>query len=159
MAIIAVLALVVVPNFMSESSKARSSTEITPMFTELANREQQHKQEFGAYLVAAKCPSTPVKSKQDVSSCLAAATPWTTLRVVPHSMMLACTYEIKVGLKGVDPTSSVPTWAQPNAHIATNPAEGWFVILGECNADGDSVKAQFFTSSWDTQILSKDPAE
>ena len=37
-AIIAVLAAVVVPSFTRESRKAKSSTEVTPMLTELSNR-------------------------------------------------------------------------------------------------------------------------
>jgi len=153
-AIIAVLALVVVPSFMRESRKTKSQTEVQPMFTELANREQQYKQENGSYLAAAACPTTPSKSLQDISSCTAASTPWNTLRVVPHEMKLRCRYTVTIGAAGSTPAA--PAFVSP---VPTSQAESWFFLLAECDANGNGTYAQFFQSSWDARIQSSNEAE
>ena len=157
-AIVAILGLVVVPTFMGEGRKAKSSTEVSAMLAELANRELQYKQENGVFLVAAACPTTPNKSEQDISGCLASGQPWANLRVQPHAMKLRCSYQIVIGAKDVLPLASgAPTWAQ-NIPTAAQ-AESWFFILAKCDADGDGTYAQFFSASWDTRIQKKDPSE
>ena len=161
-AIVAVLALVVVPQFMGEGRKVKSSTEVSPMFAELSNKEQQYKAENAVFYTAAACPTTPNKSEQDITSCLASGQPWATLRVQPHSMKLRCSYQIEIGSAATNPTAQItvvtgsPTFVR---NIPTSQAESWFFIVAKCDGDGDGRYAQFFTASWDTRIQQKDPSE
>lgn len=163
-AIVAILGLVVVPTFMGEGRKAKSSTEVTPMLAELANREHQYKQENAVFLPAAACPATPSKTEQDVSGCLASGQPWASLRVQPHAMKLRCSYQIGIGTASTNPATSITaatgtaTFPNPTTIPATQ-AESWFFILAKCDADGDGQYAQFFSASWDTRIQKKDPGE
>jgi hypothetical protein len=124
------------------------------MLTELATKEQQYKQETSSFLDAAACPATPSKTEQDITTtCLAAATAWTTMRVQPHAMKLRCRYTIKTGAAATNPSTTAPlsaaTWV---TNVPTSQAESWFYILAECDANGNGTYAQFFQSSWDTRI-------
>ena len=85
-AIIAVLAIVVVPSFMKESKRSKAKSEVHPMVTELSTREEQYKIESNAYLPATACPPTSVAAGTDMTALACATTagqPWVLLRVQP----------------------------------------------------------------------------
>ena len=148
-AVIAILALIVVPTFFKESRKTKSASEVTPMMAELAVREEQYKSDNGAYLAAATCPATTTAAGTAASSCITAGTPgseWYQLRVNPVESLLRCTYEVVVG--NTSGTSVV-------AFGFTSPAFNWFYVLATCDMDGDSTKdATYFMSSVDSKMQS-----
>src|SRR5688500_9910889 len=110
-AVIGVLAIVVIPSFLKEAKRATYKTEATPMFTELANREDQYKMENGAYLDAPACPSRASTTGTDsITACLGAGTPWTLLRVQPGEKTLRCSYTVTTGVAADDPIALLPTW-------------------------------------------------
>lgn len=144
-AIIAVLAAIVIPNFMTQSKKSKAMSEVGAMFGELAVREEQYKLENGTYLEAAGCPSgTPSSTKRAVSACLAAATPWDTLRIHTPSTDVYCTYELTTN------TSSSTT--APTGITFTAPSTSWFFVVATCDMDSNGTTSTYFASSVDSAI-------
>ncbi|MGE0549020.1 MAG: type IV pilin protein [Kofleriaceae bacterium] len=144
-AIIAVLAAVVVPQFTGESRKSKANTEITAMFGELSVRQEQYRVENGVYLATAACPATPSASLQDVSSCLAAGTDWTKLRLRLPNDKLRCSYVTTVG--------TAAGTNNPSGFTFTSPASAWFYIIATCNMDGQSgTNSTYFISSTSSAI-------
>ena len=145
-AMISVLAAIALPSFLREGRRAKADTEVSPMFAELAIREEQRKMETGAYLAAAACPATPSKTPQAIASCTATGAPWNTLHVNPPVSRLRCSYQIVTGLAGDSVTN-------PAGFTFSAPPMAWFYILATCDIDGSSaVNSTFFTSSVDTTI-------
>jgi Tfp pilus assembly protein PilE len=154
-AVIAVLAIIVVPMFIGETKKAKGKSEISPMFAELAHREDQYKMENGAYLDAPACPTSASNAGTDVvTGCLGSGTPWTLLRVQPSETKLKCSYTVTVGLAADDPIAVLPTWVAslPSANAVTAPslATSWYFIEAVC------PDHKYFQPSWDTKIRSED---
>jgi prepilin-type N-terminal cleavage/methylation domain-containing protein len=146
-AIIAVLAIVVVPTFMGESTRTKAKSEVSPMFAELATRQDQYKLEQGSYLSTSACPATANSKPQDItSSCLAAGSEWNTLRIQPHETKLSCSYTITAGVPGDDPLGVAPGWVTG----LMTPATSWYFIVATCPA------TEYFQASWDTRLRSKD---
>ncbi len=143
-AVIAILAIVVVPTFFRESAKTKAISEVAPMFAELSIREEQYKVEAGVYLDAAECPTVTSSAGVAASTCTAAAD-WVTLRINPPEATLRCKYQIVTGI-GVGTNN-------PSGFVFTSPAANWFYILATCDMDNSgTVNATFFTSSVDTAI-------
>ncbi|MGE0395767.1 MAG: type II secretion system protein [Kofleriaceae bacterium] len=142
-AIIAILAAIVVPQFTRETRKSKASTEVGAMFGELAVRQDQYKLENGAYLTTAACPSAPVTAGQDASSCLTSE--WSALRVRLPQEKLACSYEMVAGVgTGTD---------NPSGFTFASPAGSWFYIIATCDGDNRSAtNAKFFTSSTSSEL-------
>lgn len=146
-AIIAILALIVVPTFVREGRKTKGGTEVTAMFAELRTKEDAYKSENSVYFAAAQCPSSVSTSKYDfVSVCKTTGSAWETLRVQPTESKLLCAYKIDIGAAGVNPVP--PT----GCTLPTNPAEGWFMITATCELDGQTGNSQYVTSSLDSSI-------
>ena len=147
-AVIAILALIVVPQFFKESRKTKSASEVTPMMAELAVREEQYKSDKGVYLTAAACPATTTAAGTAASSCITAGTPgseWYQLRVNPVESTLRCSYEV---VSGDTAGTSVAAFS------FTSPGFNWFYVLATCDMDGDTTKdAQYFMSSVDSKVL------
>ena len=145
-AIIAVLAIVVIPSFIKESRRAGYTSEVHPMFAEMSTREDQYKTEIGSYTSAAACPPTASESGTAMSgaSCLAN---WTALRIQYPQSTLKCSYVITAGASSVNPITTMPTWAQA---FYTQPAVGWFYIVATCPQN------EFVQASWDSKIRSED---
>lgn len=147
-AVIAILALIVVPQFFKESRKTKSASEVTPMMAELAVREEQYKSDNGVYLAAATCPATTTAAGTAAASCIVAGSPgseWYQLRVNPVESLLRCTYDVVVG------TTSGTSVA---AFSFTSPPFNWFYVLATCDMDGDATKdATYFMSSVDSKVL------
>ncbi|HEY5924914.1 MAG TPA: prepilin-type N-terminal cleavage/methylation domain-containing protein [Kofleriaceae bacterium] len=145
-AIIAVLALIVIPSFIKETKRAGYKSEVHPMFAELGTREDQYKVEKGVYLAAAACPPTANAQGTDMTSA-ACLSNWTDLRVQPAESKLKCSYVVTAGVPGDDPVAVAPTWVQSQI---TAPAVGWFFIVATCPDN------EYFTASWDSKIRSED---
>src|SRR5262245_33474317 len=98
-ALIAVLASVAVPVFMSEEREANADAEVTAMFTELALKEQEYKLENGVYYStgaseSATFPATPTKNAQSLSPQPAT---WSTLKVIAPQATAKCGYVVIAG--------------------------------------------------------------
>jgi type II secretory pathway pseudopilin PulG len=142
-AIIALLAAVVVPQFTRETRKSKASTEVAAMFGELTVRQEQYKLENGEYLTTAACPSAPVTAGQDATSCL--STVWSVLRVHLPQDKLACSYEMVAGV-GAGTNN-------PSGFTFTSPGGGWFYVIATCDGDNQSAtNAKFFTSSASAEL-------
>ncbi len=145
-AVIAILALVVVPQFFKESRKTKSASEIHPMFAEISIREEQYKVDNGAYLTAPTCPASPSSTGVAASTC---AADWATLRINPPESTVRCSYEITVG--------TTAGTNNPGGFNFTSPAFDWYYILATCDMDGNSARdSTYFTSSMDSQIQKLD---
>ena len=146
--IIAILAAIAVPTFMKETRKSKSSSEVGPVFAELAVREEQYKLENGSYLDASTgCPAIAGISStaQDATTCIATGQPWNTLRVRLPEQNLYCSYAVTTG-------SGTGT-NNPNAFTFTSPAGPWFYVLATCEMDGNTAThATYFTSSVDSTV-------
>jgi len=148
-AIIAVLAAVVVPSFIKEGNRGKyKAAEVMPMFAELGTREDAHKVEAGSYLAAPAFPTAANSSGTDVTTM---STEWITMRVLPSSGKLMCSYIVGVGAGGVAPTANAawPAWLT-DATVAITPGVGWYFIKATCPSN------EYFTASWDSKIRSED---
>ena len=151
-AIIAVLAAVVIPSFFKESARSKAKSEVHPMFAELATRQDQYKVEHNAYLDMAACPASASTSGTVMASAACAITegaPWLDLRVQAPQSKLTCSYTVKTGDAGADPTAT-GEWASWATGPVSALALGWYFIKAEC------PETEYLTASWDTKIQSKD---
>ena len=150
-AVIAVLAIVVVPSFIKESNRGKAKSEVHPMFAELGTRLDQFKSESnaGTYMSAAACPATASKQGTDVMTSPCAD--WTDLRVQPPQSKLTCSYVVRHGLPTDDALadSELPAWAKTNPQLFA-PATGWYFIHATC------PETEYFKASWEDKIRSKD---
>ena len=143
-AVIAILAIVVVPTFFRESRKTKGATEVTPMFAEISIKQEQYKVENGLYLDTTECPTATSPAGLPASTCTAAVD-WVALRINPPEAVIRCKYDVEVGT-GVGVVN-------PNGFVFTAPAANWFYILATCDMDGSGPPdATYFTSSVDTAI-------
>jgi prepilin-type N-terminal cleavage/methylation domain-containing protein len=149
-AIIAVLAIVVIPSFLKESKRAKSKSEVHPMFTELSTREEQYKNESNAYLDAPACPPSSGNPGTDMRSEACANTagqPWALLRVQSPQSFLTCSYVVTKGAGGALPSTNWPAWATAPTSA---PATSWYFMVATC------PDTEYLWSSWDTKLKSKD---
>lgn len=143
-AVIAALAVVVIPSFFRETRKTKSTTEVAPMFSELGVREEQYKVETGSYLSTAQCPSTSSPTGVAASTCTA-ATDWTALRINPPESTLRCMYTVTAG-------SGTGT-NNPSGFTFTSPANSWYYMIAVCDTNPDvTTDATYFASSVDPAI-------
>jgi prepilin-type N-terminal cleavage/methylation domain-containing protein len=151
-AIIAVLAIVVIPTFMKESRRASYKSEVHPMFAELGSRQDAIKVEDNEYKPAAACPPTANEQGTDITTAACATTgDWVELRVQAPQSKLKCSYTVAAGAATDSPTAATgvvfPTWiTDAPASLAT----GWYWIKAECPTN------EYFTASWDSKIRSQD---
>ena len=145
-AVIAILAMLVVPTWMGESNKSKARSEVSAVFAELVSKEHQYKMDNPTYLTAATCPTgTPSNQSQVATPCVAAGGAWAPMRVILPETSLYCTYTITTG-------TAAETPAPPAGFTMTQPAVGWFFIVATCNFAGGATNALYFTSSVDTNI-------
>jgi prepilin-type N-terminal cleavage/methylation domain-containing protein len=142
-AVIAILALIVVPQFFKEGRKTKSASEIAPMFAELSIREEQYKVDNTGYLTTITCPATPSSQGNLASGCTSQAD-WVSLKVAPSETKLFCSYTVTAGA-GSGTNVAAFSWNSPTG--------SWYYIVATCDMDGDSTKdSTYFTSSSDTAI-------
>ena len=166
-AIVAILAAVVVPSFMSAGTKAKARTETSAMFSEIAAKEAQFYAEnnkyMGLYSAAnyvgtSTCPSAiPSANYVFTTSCNVASSAWQSLRIVPSESSVRCQYNLTAGLTG---TTFTPPTGFKNSQGALNTVEptlasSWFYIHAKCDHSGNSGYAEYYTSSVDRKVQSK----
>jgi prepilin-type N-terminal cleavage/methylation domain-containing protein len=147
-AVIAVLAVIVLPAWAKESQKAKADSEINAMTTEIATKLEQYKSEHsGTYLAAAQCPAATTPSGADWNTSCATTTGWTTLHVAAPESTMYCTYQVVVGAAGSTPSP-------PSGFTMSTPAGAWYYIVATCDMDNRSTttSATFFRSSIDTKL-------
>ena len=151
-AIIAILAIVVVPTFIGEAKKVSAKSEVTAWFAELAAKQDRYKNEEGSYLDFTCAHGALTNQTQNVP-CTSAAE-FTALGIIPPSSKSRCNYAVVTGAAGANPTSAfqpdgVTTFSVPT----TNPAVGWYVIQAKCNMDNDTgAYSYYITSSLDQTL-------
>ncbi|HUS32903.1 MAG TPA: type II secretion system protein [Kofleriaceae bacterium] len=157
-AIIAVLAIIVVPTFVGEARKAKGQAEVNAMFTAISTKQETYKNEFNSYLALPMCPTTgPSVAGANIGKmivdgdCDAA---WVTARVAAPESKMHCAYTVVVGAKGT--TLTPPTGFKNSQGVAAAEptlASGWWYATAECDEDGQGgTNAMYYESSVDTNI-------
>ena len=150
-AIIAVLALIAVPAFFSQSRKSKASSETASMFAELSTKEEQYKIDaaLGVYLSATAWPASPSAQLQNILPLPAA---WSTLHITPPETRVYCSYAITTGPQATAPSAPAPFHMASDGTDPT-PIASWYFIVATCDMDGSpTVNSRYFISSMDTRI-------
>lgn len=168
-AILAILAAVVIPNFMRESTKAKGRSETTAMFAEIAQKQERFKLEQNKYMGDASdslyegsttCPaSAPTADYNFQTSCLATSgTAWTILAIDPTSSSLRCQYTVEAGASG---TTLTPPSGFKNSKDELDTAEpplagAWWAIHAVCDESGNGgTNAEYYQNSVNRKIQVK----
>lgn len=156
-AIIAVLAIIVVPTFVGEAKKVSAKSEVTAMFAELAAKEDRYKNENGAYRELACLHATLTNQSQAVPCTT--DTDYLALGILAPTANIRCSYTVVVGNAGTAPTAAyqpdgITTFTSIVPSIVPpSPAVGWYVIQAKCNMDNDSgAYSYYLTSSLDQTL-------
>jgi prepilin-type N-terminal cleavage/methylation domain-containing protein len=145
-AVIAILAAVVIPSFMTDSAKSKARSETSAVFAEFSSKEEQYHSDYGTYRASSTtCPSTPSGTAQSIATCLTNAD-WLALRIASPSNTLACTYAVTTGAAGVNPNPPSPFV------LATSPASTWYYIFATCNFKNSATNSTYLTSNLDSKI-------
>jgi type IV pilus assembly protein PilA len=151
-AVIAVLAAVAVPQFMSSKNEGQEESEVSGMFTALSIAEAQYKLENGVYFStggseSATFPATPSNTPQNVSGAPAT---WTTLKVTAPFSTVVCGYVVIAGA-----ANQAPGAIASSKFGFAAPKQPYFYVLARCNLDRNSgVDAYYFESSVSATIKS-----
>lgn len=147
-AVVAILAVVVVPMFTGEAKKVKAKTEASAMIAELASKQERYKNENNTYLAVPECPTPVNASKKPLTICQSGME-WPALGIVPPEQTLRCSYEVTIGPSTASPT--VPagaTYALPPGPIATS----WYMVHARCDMDNDGTLSHYISSSFDASI-------
>ena len=143
-AVIAILAAVVIPQFMGSSRKVKAESEVNPLFTEISFRQEQWRGENGSYRALVECPTVTTPTGVASTTCTASAE-WALLRINAPINTLRCKYETWTG--------STTGTTNPGGFVWTSPAVNWYYTIATCNSDGVSgTDSTFFMASSDTKI-------
>ncbi len=162
--ILAVLAAVVIPSFMKESSRAKGRSETTAMFAEIGQKQDQFKMEQGKYMGditdslyegTTTCPaSVPSADYNFATSCMTSGSAWSAIRIDPSSSSLRCQYTIAAGASGT--TLTPPTgFKNSQGAAAAEPAlaGAWWYVHAICDESGNGgTNAQYYKSSVDPKL-------
>ena len=144
-AIVAVLAVIVIPAWTKQSQQAKADTEVNAMMTEIASKQELYKTEHnGVYLdISTACPSATTPSGSDWNGTCASTTGWSTLHVAAPETTMYCTYQTRYN-------QAAPSGFSLPASIVAP----YFWILATCDMDNNTgnTSAQFFRSSADTKM-------
>lgn len=151
-AVIAILAIVVVPQFFKESSKTKSGSEVAAFFAEIATKQEQYRSDTGGYLTMDACPGTvPSAAGVDAQTACGGSAQWTTVNVHPPTSTMRCQYRVEAGATGDSPTAVPPEFSTQFTAPTTQP---WFYVVAICDGDNSSTtNAMYFTSSIDSATL------
>ena len=144
-ALIAVLAAIAIPNFVSQTAKTKGDAEVNAMFAELRMAEERYRAENGAYLATTSAettlyPSTPSPNERDMLTSL--PTQWRALKY-RGAEKARCSYGIMAGPGGGGTIGS-----RAASFGFTTPTIDWFYILARCDLDNNSsVDSYYFTDS------------
>lgn len=148
-AVIAILAIVVIPQFFKESSKTKSTSEVAAFFAELSIKQEQYRSDTGNYMDMVACPGTVPSSSGVDSSVCGTSAEWVTVNAFPPASKMRCQYEVVAGIIG-EAETGVPagiTFTAPT----TLP---WYFMVAICDGDNSStVNATYFASSIDSTII------
>lgn len=169
--IIAILAAIVVPTWISEARKGKYDPEVRAMFTEIAAKEEAYRADLGKglYVGTASCPTAgPVPAGEDLTqdTCVTGDTNgWVLLRIQPTDSQIRCSYQVTIGCAGAATTNcpatdqfgTAITVAAPTPPFGTAPPATfvgpYYYILATCDMDASGgTNAEFLTESWDTSI-------
>jgi len=154
-AVIAVLASVAIPQFMSDEREATADAEVSAMFSALAIAEQEYKLENGVYLSTganegATWPAVPGTKPLALAPYPAT---WNSLKVAPPSDTARCGYVVIAGAANAAPGATAS-----GTFGFTAPSQAYFYILAHCNLDGSGSKdGYYFQSSINATIKSVNP--
>jgi prepilin-type N-terminal cleavage/methylation domain-containing protein len=159
-AIIAVLAIIVVPQFTKEAHKTKGKTEVSAMFAQLQTKEETWKNEAGSYLPAVgttlTCDSAPRPAGYNfTTTCVTSGSDWEKLRIAPPEQKMYCAYTIETGSKTT--TLTPPLTFKNSAGVAATAepalASSWYYMMAECDEDGQGgTNATYYASSVDPTI-------
>ena len=156
-AVVAILAAIALPSFFGEARKAKASSEVQPMFSDLSVRLEQYVQEHGRYPATigegTLHPAGPPAATARPINPLPTA--WQDIKVrVTGNDRVYCGYTWVTGLAG-DGANVGP---EATARFAfTAPAINWYYLLAKCDMDGDpSAFSWYFASSVDPVIRKVD---
>jgi prepilin-type N-terminal cleavage/methylation domain-containing protein len=142
-AVIAILAVVALPSFFSESRKTKAFAEVQPMFNDLRVRLEQFLQESGRY---------PASIGE--ATLHPAGTPTASPR--PINPLSPAWQAAKIRISGIDEVYCGYTWVTGLAGDASNvgpeaalfkfpiPSTDWYYLLAKCDMDGDSSTFSFY---------------
>lgn len=162
LAVIAILAVIVMPSFSRESRKTKAFSEVQPMFNDLRVRLEQYLQENGKYPPTigegTLHPAGPLNTTQQVLNPLPQA--WLDIKVrISGTDQVYCGYTWVTGLANdsanIGPIAKASSTTTPPVGFgfATAPATDWYYLLAQCNMDGDpAVFSYYFSSSTDQRI-------
>jgi len=143
-AVIAILAIVVIPQFTGSSRKVKAESEVTPMFAEISIRQEQWRSENGSYAALAECPTTTTPTGVAATTC-SGSTEWTALRINPPVNTLRCKYQVVTGTGTGTTNPNLFTWSSPPAN--------WYYLLATCDSDGvTGTDSTYFVASSDAKI-------
>lgn len=145
-AIVAVLALIAIPMFTSESRKGKAKTEVGPMFAEISAKEESYKVDNGAYLTLNTCPTLTHTAPTDATGCLTDTT-WAAARIALPNSKLLCKYAVTQGAANTAVTG-VPAGFTFNPTTSPSPVS-WYWILATCDMNGDGTTSTYFQGSGD----------
>jgi prepilin-type N-terminal cleavage/methylation domain-containing protein len=158
-AIVAILAVVVVPTFLKSANKTKGKTEVTAMFAEIAMKEEAYKSESptNTYLAAAKCHTGGAQKTayNFQTTCITTGSAWETLRIQPPESSMYCAYQVFVGTK-TDPLLPPGTFKNSRGSAGTaepSLSSGWWYVVADCDEDSHGgTNAKYYMSSLD-QVL------
>jgi prepilin-type N-terminal cleavage/methylation domain-containing protein len=154
-ALIAVLAAIAIPNFVSQTAKTKGDAEINAMFAELRLGQERYRAENGAYLATTAAetslyPATPSVNERDM--LVALPTEWRTLKY-RGAERARCSYGVIVG-----PGGGGTIGARATSFGFTTPTVDWYYILARCDLDNNSsVDSFYFTDSNNPTIRKQNP--
>jgi prepilin-type N-terminal cleavage/methylation domain-containing protein len=154
--IIAVLAAIAVPLFMSEEQTTKGESESLEMFTSLSLAEESYMLENGTYLSTGAnetdtWPVAPASSPQPLTPYPAT---WTALKVTPPIPATRCTYVVIAG----QPGDAAGPQAVGAFGFTPPTSTAWYYVLAHCDGDQDSsVDGYFFQSSVDKTFREVNP--
>ena len=158
-AVIAVLAVVVVPTFLKSANKTKGKTEVTAMFAEIATKEEAYKSESSSnvYLAAAKCHTSGAQKTayNFQTTCVTTGSAWETLRIQAPESSMYCAYQIFAGTK--TDTLTPPTGFKNSRGSAATAepslSSGWWYIIADCDEDSHGgTNAKYYMSSLDSTL-------
>jgi prepilin-type N-terminal cleavage/methylation domain-containing protein len=152
--IIAILAGVAMPSFFDTARKAKGTSEVNSVFSDLRTRLDQYYLENAQYpLSESESTTWPVAPTSDVQTALPLPADWQTLKVrISGDTSFYCGYAWMTGLP--NDNSNIGPIAAAAPFNFTAPAVDWYYLFAHCNIDGDSTTDSYYIStSVDTKIV------
>jgi len=162
-AVIAILAVIVMPSFSRESRKTKAFSEVQPLFNDLRVRLEQFMQERGTYpptigedtLAPAATPNGTLHVLY--SDLVQLPLAWRDIKVRPSgNSEVYCGYTWVTGPANggvVGPIAGGSATASPPVGFGfTAPATAWYYLLAQCDMDGNGSFSYYFSSSTDPRI-------